>query len=299
MENWLAALPKLELDVKLEDTRLGGRDVLLDGIESMSDPQVLNRQLMRDADYYQLAHNWLLRCHAEGVVHVEPSIMPFAHSTLSFAAIMEALTDAFESAEANWGMTWRLSVAMHPEQVTDTQIRAAMAMAQMHPWLGSITLALTEHTQYSDFCKVITALSAAPIPLRCAIDSQPSIWQVNERDRCWQLIRSDQGLSDALAPLQIESQWVGMSSAQIVQADSFDDFLFMGRGQAYLYSRSPDKQGSVTQQLRDATEKYRLSAYQIKQLACNAIAASMMTDEEKGKWQEVVLNDAWEFLGES
>lgn len=85
MENWLAALPKLELDVKLEDTRLGGRDVLLDGIESMSDPQVLNRQLMRDADYYQLRitgccaamlKGWFMSSRALCPLPIQHSLLP-------------------------------------------------------------------------------------------------------------------------------------------------------------------------------------------------------------------------------
>ena len=66
--------------------------------------------LVTEQDFYDLTKAYLTRAHEQGVRHTEVFFDPQSHTErgVPLGAVMNGITGAFQDAEREWGITWRL-----------------------------------------------------------------------------------------------------------------------------------------------------------------------------------------------
>jgi adenosine deaminase len=131
--NWMRELPKAEIHLHIEGTlepelmfelaQRNGVALPFPDVEAVRRAYVFDSLqpfldiyfagcavLVTEQDFYDLTKAYLTRAHEQGVRHTEVFFDPQSHTErgVPLGAVMNGIAGAFQDAEREWGITWRL-----------------------------------------------------------------------------------------------------------------------------------------------------------------------------------------------
>ncbi|WP_375591935.1 adenosine deaminase [Chitiniphilus eburneus] len=325
--DWLARLPKTELHLHIEGTlepelmfALAERngvalpyadvDALraaydFNDLQSFLDLYYAGADVLRtEADFYDLTRAYLLRAHADGVVHVEIFFDPQTHTVrgISFATVLNGIRRALAEGECEFGITYRLILCFlrHlPESDGFATLEDAM------PYLAQIDGVGLDSSESGHppqkFARLFARCKALGLPrvAHAGEEGPPEyVWQalnVLDVSRIDHGVRSleDPVLVAELARRRTPLTVCPLSNVRLKVYERLEQHPLRQLLQAGLVAtvNSDDPAyfgGYVGENWRACAEALGLTRDELLQLACNGITASWMDAADKARWLGVV-----------
>ncbi|TJZ77656.1 adenosine deaminase [Chitiniphilus eburneus] len=325
--DWLARLPKTELHLHIEGTlepelmfALAERngvalpyadvDALraaydFNDLQSFLDLYYAGADVLRtEADFYDLTRAYLLRAHADGVVHVEIFFDPQTHTVrgISFATVLNGIRRALAEGEREFGITYRLILCFlrHlPESDGFATLEDAM------PYLAQIDGVGLDSSESGHppqkFARLFARCKALGLPrvAHAGEEGPPEyVWQalnVLDVSRIDHGVRSleDPVLVAELARRRTPLTVCPLSNVRLKVYERLEQHPLRQLLQAGLVAtvNSDDPAyfgGYVGENWRACAEALDLTRDELLQLARNGITASWMDAADKVRWLGVV-----------
>jgi adenine deaminase len=321
--DFIRALPKAELHVHIEGTlepelvfQLAAKHRIevpyrsvadlraayqFTDLQSFLDIYYAAANVLRDAeDFHAMTRAYLIRAHADGIVHAEIFFDPQSHTVrgVPLGAVMDGMTRALREAQQESGITHRLILCFLRHL---SAVDAMQTLEQARPWLSTLTAVGLDSSEQghppSKFTQVfararelglLTVAHAGEEGPPAYIEQALDLLHVRRIDhgvRCTE----DPALVARLARERIPLTVCPLSNVRLRVFDSIADHNLKALLEAGLCvtvnSDDPAYFGGYLQEnFLAVAEGLGLSRGQLAQLAHNSVEASFLEPERKQGW---------------
>ncbi|ENY70600.1 adenosine deaminase [Aeromonas diversa CDC 2478-85] len=331
METLIAELPKVELHLHIEGTlepelvfALARRNRIalpwgsvealrsayqFTDLQSFLDLYYQNAAVLCTAqDFYDLTLAYLERCHQERIVHTEIFFDPQTHTArgIPFSVVMEGLMGALEEGLRRWQISSRLILCFLRHLSEES---AWQTLAEAEPWLDRLHGVGLDSGERGNppekFARVFERVREIGLPVVAhAGEEGPAdyIWQSMELLKVRRIdhgVRAidDPALLEVLARTRLPLTVCPLSNLRLQVVKQMSDHPMrelLERGLCVTVNSDDPAYfgGYLTANYRALVEGLSLRAEQVVQLALNGVEASWMSDEQKRRWSEQILNVA-------
>jgi adenosine deaminase len=327
MKEFIRGLPKAELHVHIEGTlepelafRLAAkhrvklphatvddlrRAYQFSDLQSFLDIYYSGADVLRDEDdFYLLAEAYLVKAHAEGVVHVEIFFDPQTHTARGVAmdSVLAGLRSALVEAQLKWGMTFRLILCFLRHLSASDAMDALEAALPHRGVIDAVGLDSSEagHPP-AKFSEVFARARGEGLPavahageegppayIRDALDVL-NVVRIDHGVRC----EEDEPLMERLARQRIPLTMCPLSNVKLHVFDRLESHnlkRLLDRGLCVTVNSDDPAYfgGYILENYLGVQEALGLSREDLTLLARNSIEASFLAAADKNRWFKAI-----------